>query len=274
MGVITISRQKGSLGDDIASLAAVKLGYRVVDAREYHRLALKCDEKFQGACAAFETEMSLGFFERLFFKEPANASLFASLNCELASSGNVILLGRGAQIVLNNEPGVLHTRILAPKDLRMKRIAQKKGISIDEAAEYLNHYDKRRRALVENVFAKDLSDFSLYDLVLNTANLSAESCALLICQAKEMLGEGTSQQAFKERMAGMALAKRVESALKKQIPTLPHRDISVEWAGAENLILTGIVRGKRNREIALKLAREQPGVGSVTDELKTIDLSF
>jgi cytidylate kinase len=274
MGVITISRQKGSLGDEIASLAAEKLGYRVVGAREYHHLALKCDEKFQGACKAFETEMTLGFLERLFFKEPANASLFASLNYELASSGKVILLGRGAQIVLSSEPSVLHTRILAPKDLRRQRIAQKKGISMEDAAEYLSHYDKRRRALVESVFDRDLSDFSLYDLILNTANLSAESCALLICQAKDELGESTSQQAFKDRMAGMALAKRVESELKRQIPTLPHRDITVEWAGCENLILNGIVRGRRNKELALKLAQEQPGVGSVTDELKTIDLSF
>ena len=107
MAIITISRKAGSYGEEIAAEVAKKLNYRMVTPSDVHKLAEDCDADFKRACSVFEKEVSTGFLERFFFRDPSYLSLFESLNYELAASGNVILVGRGSQFVLADHPGDL-----------------------------------------------------------------------------------------------------------------------------------------------------------------------
>ena len=125
MAVVTISRQTGSSGDEIAVLLAKKLKYELIDDEKIHSLAEGCDDEYKDACSAYEIEKFHGFFERLSFNRPAYKSLFESLNLELAGRDNVILLGRGVQVVLKEFPGILHVRIVAPQEIRIKQIASR-----------------------------------------------------------------------------------------------------------------------------------------------------
>jgi cytidylate kinase len=129
MAVVTISRQTGSKGDEIAALLAEKLNHELIDDEKIHSLAESCDDEYKDACSAYEMEKFQGFFERLSFNRPAYKSLFESLNLELAGRGNVILLGRGVQVVLKEFPGIFHVRIVAPEELRIKQIASEQNLS-------------------------------------------------------------------------------------------------------------------------------------------------
>jgi cytidylate kinase len=47
----------------------------------------------------------------------------------LAARGHVVIMGRGAQVVLKEAPRVLHVRIVAPLPTRIRRVAQEEGLS-------------------------------------------------------------------------------------------------------------------------------------------------
>jgi len=110
MAIITISRQVGSFGDEIAALVARKLDHQIIDNDRVYILAREHDEDFKNACTLYSTQLFRGFLERHFANNPAYKSLFESINCELASIGNVVILGRGAQIALRDIAEVLDIR--------------------------------------------------------------------------------------------------------------------------------------------------------------------
>lgn len=274
MSVVTISRQVGSLGDEIGGLVAEKLGYELMTREGIHRLARECDLEFKDACAAFEEERGAGFWERLFYRDPAYTSLFEALNLELAAKGKVVILGRGAQIALADVPGVFHARVVAPAAIRVQRVRERMGLSAEDAVEFVHNYDKQRRALIESVYQKDLSDWSLYDLVLNTTGLTAEAGAELIALAVRKMPVLLEPELVNQELARRAFAKRVESAIKKKVLTSPYRDIQVRSLVEGEVILEGFVQDKMGRQRAENIAARHPGVNAVDNRLRTTELSF
>lgn len=272
MAIVAISRKVGSLGDEIAKQAADQLGIKVIGVSEIHQLALECDKELADICRTFETELPAGFFERIFFRDPAGSSLFASLIYQQAAMGDVVIRGRGSQIVLAGQPKVLKVRIVAPFRIRVERVAQRKGISQDEAADYVRHFDRQRRSLIESIFQVDLNDWSLYDMVLNSADLPQNMLADLVCLAAKELGPvGEGQKAI---YADLALAKRVEALIKKKVPTFPARDVEVENQGQGRLVLTGAVLDRDAIRKAEEIAKSQAGVTEVDNQLMSTDLTF
>lgn len=274
MSVVTISRQVGSLGDEIGGLVAEKLGYELMSREGIHRLARECDLEFKDACAAFEEERGVGFWERMFYRDPAYTSLFEALNLELAAKGNVVILGRGAQIALAETPGVFHARVVAPAAIRVQRVRERMGLAAEDAMDFVRNHDKQRRALIESVYHKDLSDWSLYNLVLNTANLTAEAGAELIALAVRKMPALVEPDLVGEELARRAFAKRVESAIKKKVLTSPYREIQVRCLVEGELILEGFVQDKVSKQRAGDIAARYPGVSEVDNRLRTTELSF
>jgi cytidylate kinase len=274
MAVIVISSKIGSFGEEIAALAAEKLGYRLVTPDTIHKMGLECDPKFREACSVFETEVPPGMLGRLFFREPAYTSLFESLNYQIAAEGNVVILGcRGTQIVLRGRPGVLKVRVVAPEELRIKRLGERPGGLAGESIELLFRHEKRQRSLIESVFGVDLADWSLYDLVLNTAGIGKEKGADLVAYAVGLI-EAPDWAECRLTFERMAFAKRVESAIKHGLPAGPFRALTVTSPDGATVVLTGYVQDKRSRETAGRLASEQTGVAAVDNRLKTTELSF
>ena len=66
MPIVTISRQLGSLGDEIAAMAAEKLGFELIDQDQVHQLAEKCDPGFKEACSLYEREVPKSFLGAFF----------------------------------------------------------------------------------------------------------------------------------------------------------------------------------------------------------------
>ncbi len=274
MAVVTISRQVGSFGDEIAALAAEKLGYELISRERIHELAQECDADFQKACSLYEEEIKpLSFFDRLFFGDPAYTALFESLNYELASQGDVVILGRGAQIALGHVSGVFNCRIVAPKELRVERIQTKKGLRPDEARDFVETYGARRRALIESIYHHRLSDWSLYDLVLNTAAISPQDGADILCVAVSKKAVAQPED-LSVVFSKLAFAKKVESAIKKKITTSTFRDVKVTAESGGVVTLNGYVSDKRGKDRAEQIARGVDGVKEVINQLGTTELSF
>jgi hypothetical protein len=274
MSIVVISRQVGSLGDEIAASVAKRLNYDLADQAKVRQLAQGCDAEFSKACSLYETEQKPSFFESFFFQSAAYTSLFESLNYQLASQDHIVIIGRGAQIVLRDIPDVFTARVVAPTDIRVGRVMERTKMGREEARSFIEKYDKQRRDLINSIFERDLRDWSLYDVILNTACYEVESGAEVLCKAIEVMKRPTKEKDLQERLRNLAFAKRVESRIKKNVATTPYRDIQVRAASDGTVTLTGLVSERRTKELAEKTASKVDGVRKVVNELKVTELSF
>lgn len=274
MAIITVSRKVGSWGETISRLAAEKLGYRIVTSEDFHRLAEECDPHFRKACSVFESELPGGLVERFFLRDPAYTSLFEALNFELAAEGDIVIWGRGAQIVLADQPGVFRIRVVAPFELRVDRIMERDNLTYEEAAEAVRKYDLQRRSMIEAIYHKDRGDWALYDLVINTAHIGNGTAANMIFEAVRKMEMPQDWELQKKKFKDNSFAKRVESAIKLKLHTGPYRNIEVESRGKGRIVLKGFVTENRSLDLALDIASGYPGVTEVVNDLKTASLSF
>ena len=271
MAVVTISRQTGSKGDEIAALLAQKLNHELIDDEKIHSLAESCDDEYKDACSTYEMEKFQGFFERLSFHRPAYKSLFESLNLELAAKGNVILLGRGVQVVLKEVPGIFHVRIVAPKELRIKQIASEQNLSEQAARDYMHSQDNQRSALIQSIYKINLNNFELYDIVINTANFAVEAAADLIAHGVQKKTESAKQAFPLDEMQRMAFAKRLESIIRKKVQTLPFVEgVQVCAAAGGEIKLMGFVSSERDLKTAQTIAEDYPEVRKVVNRLSVV----
>lgn len=101
---------------------------------------------------------------------------------ELGDRGNIVVLGRGSQMILRELPGALHVLTLAPVELRVQRLATREAIS-EEEAQRVHESDRARAAFHRRFWRVDVNDPSLYDLTLETSHLPFEVGAELVAAA-------------------------------------------------------------------------------------------
>ncbi len=181
MTTITVSRQMGSLGTEVARQAADRLGYRMV-CRELIDQAARQSGVPEVALATIDELGLLGL-------RPSPKARQAYLQAvrqvveTLAAEGNVVIVGRASQVILHNRPDVLCVRVIAPIAIRTERIAQRHGISPESAQAQIEASDRYRRNYLRRFYHDRLDDAELYDMILNTGRLSPEAAAELVCQA-------------------------------------------------------------------------------------------
>jgi hypothetical protein len=175
--VITISRQMGSLGDDVAEILARRLGWELigretllqkffspaVGARELH--LLRESAKF------YLSPMSDGVSYLDFLKTSLDGYL---------KDNSAVLMGFGSQILFAGHPGAIHVRIEAPQRIRLGRVRRRFQVPRKDAATILDTAEKKHKRFVSLVYQADLTRRELYDLVLNTQRLSPDECAAAI----------------------------------------------------------------------------------------------
>jgi len=181
MAVITISRQYGSLGNVVIDLVAQRLGYRVAMRELINQAALRAGAP--AVALAVIDELHLLGVTPTPDEYQAYIQAVQGVIEEMAAGGNVILAGRGGQGVLRGRPGVLHVKMVAPLEVRAARLAERHGISLPAARAQARASDRSRRAYLRRFYDLDWNDPLLYDLVINTARLSAEAACDLVCRA-------------------------------------------------------------------------------------------
>lgn len=171
----------GSLGSQVALLTADMLGYRLVWR----------DLINQAAQRAGSPEMALAVIDelRLLGICPSAQACQAyrravdQIMHEMADQGNAVIQGRAGQIILKNRPDAFHVQIIAPKALRVERVAQKLGIPAEYALAQVETSDRYRSNYLRRFYKVRWDDPSLYHLVINTAALTVQQASTIVCQA-------------------------------------------------------------------------------------------
>jgi|YNPNPStandDraft_1061719.scaffolds.fasta_scaffold15713_2 cytidylate kinase len=216
MAVITISRQHGSGGREIAARVCDILQYHYFDKRlmaeamaeqhvteaditDYHEDAYKL-RGFLDRLLGYRrptTIADVGFWDKRpeAVKEVEVAALEEHLAVWLVQAaiksayerGNIVIVGRGGQVVLADRPGVLHVRIEAPLEVRVRRVAERDRLSLKEAQEVVINRDKASAEYLKRFYGVDWSDPLLYHLVINSGKWDIEAAARCIASAVSCL---------------------------------------------------------------------------------------
>jgi cytidylate kinase len=178
---VTISRQLGSLGSDIARTIAERLSYQFVWREPINQAALRA--------GAPETALAMIDDFGLLDVHPSSKAYQAYRNAvkqvleELAVKGRVVILGRAGQAILHDTPQAFHVRIIAPLELRASRVASQEKISLDCAMARIEASDRARRNYLKRCYRVNWNDPELYHLIINTEHITVATAVALICQA-------------------------------------------------------------------------------------------
>ncbi len=99
----------------------------------------------------------------------------------LAELGNVIILGRGANVVTARLPQVLHVRLIGSLERRIQNMRRYEGLGEKAARERIESEDRGRQRYLKKHYQKDVADPLQYHLVLNTDLVSFDEAARIIC---------------------------------------------------------------------------------------------
>ncbi len=216
MAVITISRQYGSGGDEIAQRLCEVLGYQYFDKQLMLQVAGEVGlSEHELVDFSEENYKVRGFFNRLFAprtvaqveswttgptgQQELTVSALNEVTCinmiqstirAAYKHGNVIIVGRGGQAILRDMAGVLHVRIEATLGARVMRVQAQKGISISEAEALTRNSDQTAAAYLKNFYGIEWDDPLNYHLVLNSGKWGIDASVQIIINALSQLRPG------------------------------------------------------------------------------------
>lgn len=187
--VITISRQRGSLGMDIGQRVAELLGWRLAGRDLINQAARACG--LPEMALAVIDELGLLGMKPDAAAQAAYRGAVENVMRDLVAAGEVVIVGRGGQMALRDGfpvAGVLHVRVIAPLEVRAARLVARHGIALAAALAQAKTSDRARARYLRLNYGARIDDPNLYDLVVNTAQIGVEQAAQLIFAAVKQGG--------------------------------------------------------------------------------------
>ena len=102
---------------------------------------------------------------------------------DLYQKGNVVIIGRGANIILADTPGVMHVGLLAPLEVRIQTLMQREHMERDEAQVYVDELERARVAYFQKFFKVSPDEPTLYHMMLNMDKMEPKTAADVVSHA-------------------------------------------------------------------------------------------
>jgi cytidylate kinase len=207
--LVALSASYGAGGSIIGPALARRLDVPFVDRAIPLAVADRLDVSFDDA-AAYDEKASVGWLERLLTGfvggdtgvptplpgEAFSADDFRRATEEVlrqqAATGEGVILGRGAVVLLREDPRALRVRLDGPRDLRARQAMRIHEQSLDAAQEACARFDRTHEAYFRQFYGVQIRDPSLYDLVLDSTSIELEACVEIIALAAASLSPSTT----------------------------------------------------------------------------------
>src|SRR6266542_557205 len=231
MPVVTIARQLGAGGEEVARQVAGQLGARLLD-RELLALSSdatgiplryfeRMDERGRSAlrnpgdlCQLVPlppinpdlpdvfgdrypptgpvTARGEGLQSLAFWAAEAYAAAISRTIQQLAQSGeDIVVVGRGGNEALAAVPEALNVLVVANEAMRVRRVAAQQGADVYDALDLVRASDRRRRAFTRQFYGADWLDPTRYDLVIRTDDLAFDRAAQVVTTAARALSNSS-----------------------------------------------------------------------------------
>jgi Cytidylate kinase len=207
MAVITISRQYGSGGSEVAERVARALGWTLYDNAVVEEVAQRLrmtpaevsarEERVPSLVERMATAMALGAPEMMpmvgdLAAQPSEERMVLMTRRvieDAVRAGPVVLVGRGAQCMLASRTDALHVYCYAPFEELVRYAVEVLDVPFPEAGKKVTEMNHQREAYVKHHFKRDWRDLANYDLCVNTARLGLDGSADLVTRlARERFG--------------------------------------------------------------------------------------
>jgi cytidylate kinase len=177
VNAITVTREYGAGGYEVAGRLAEVLGWQLLDRELLHRAAAV--EHLPDAELERLDEKAVSLADRFRLHPPHQHYIHGLKEAALqaATKGNVVLVGRGTGHLLAEMANVLHLRLVAPRQWRARRMAQKEGWSFDEALARCTAEDRTRDHFTRYFFGEAPFQPASYHLIVNTGWVPLEDVA-------------------------------------------------------------------------------------------------
>ena len=248
MAIVSISRGSQGLGIEVAELVASRLGYECI-GRE---LLLEASQRFDvpevRLIEALDHPRSM--LDHLFGGAETYIVFMKAALFEHLRRNNVVYHGVLGAHLLCGVGHMLKARVLAEMPDRVQLVMTRDGVSAKKALKIIKASDQARVAWGHEVHGVDLTDPSLYDIVLNVSKMGAWGAADVICDL-------IKQEAYNTTPESQALID--EAALVANTEALLlGLDISledVEISAKGNEVTIGILVAKRRSSAQSKMSR-------------------
>jgi cytidylate kinase len=198
MAVITISRQFGAGGKTLGTMVAERLGYTFVDNEIIQMVATEAkvsktwvesiEKEAGGTLQRLITNLvSKSLVERIlsgergYIDEEIYVDTLRKIITKLAEADNVVIIGRGGQYILQDDPKTLHILLVGDFEHRVEFMEKHYNLNNKQATQAVTLDDRRRVSLYRKFGKEDYDNPDLYHLVLNMNRVELnKGCDLVV----------------------------------------------------------------------------------------------
>jgi cytidylate kinase len=197
--VITLSRQHGARGGEVARRVADELQFDLFDREIIQRIAesTHLGERVVAALDEHDRELLTDWLASVASRDYLSPGEYRyHLSCVIgavAHHGGALIMGRGAHLVLGRGEA-LRVLVVAPLEDRIRTIMQRDGIDERSARRQIVSVEADRRAFLMKHFHADFGDPSAFDVVVNTSVLGVDGACRVIGNTVQVLTSRTSSE--------------------------------------------------------------------------------
>ena len=207
MPIVTVSRQYGSGGSEVAERVARALGWTLYDNAVVEEVASRLrmtpaevsarEERVPSLVERMATAMALGAPEMMpmvgdIAAQPSEERMVMMTRRvieDAVQAGPAVLVGRGAQCMLAARTDALHVYCYAPFEELVRYAVEVMGVPFSDAPKQVTDMNHQREEYVKRYFKRDWRDLANYDVCVNTARLGLDGSAELVTRlARERFG--------------------------------------------------------------------------------------
>jgi len=196
--IITINRECGTGGGEIARLLGEKLGFKVygrsvlravaqqfgTTLEELDHIKSQKTSWWSEFCSFYQQYGAAGYAPGSSADPTPKSVYYAEERFlrDLAEKENCIIVGRAGFHIFRDYPNAIHLLLLADRDARIARIARKEGLTPEEAAKVVDDVDKARDNFVESVAETSRHDARNYHICANITGLDPDTVASFLAE--------------------------------------------------------------------------------------------
>jgi cytidylate kinase len=172
--VITITREYGAGGGEVARRLAEALGWELLDHALLHQAAEL--EHLPDSELEQWDEKAISMADRFRLHPPHERYIHGLTEAthQAAARGNVVLVGRGTRQLLGATADAFHLRLVAPRSWRVERMAARENWSAEQATARCLEVDRTRERFIRYFFGSTALQSEQYDIVANTGRMPLE----------------------------------------------------------------------------------------------------
>lgn len=112
---------------------------------------------------------------------------------EYAETGDIVIVGRGGQVILRNRQNALHVRVFASPETRIRTLMSRESLDRESAEDEIRTSDRQRGRYLQRYHGVDWEDPALYHLTINADKVPVAMGTTIIEEAVHWLAQSLGE---------------------------------------------------------------------------------